>query len=247
VTGATPARMLRELAQALEMLTADAPLVLVLEDLQWSDRSTVDLLASLAQRREPAQLLVLGTYRPVDLVLQAHPLHGLVQELGGRGLVRALALELLLAADVAAYLVGRLGGPVAPPLVGFVHAHTDGHPLFMVTLVEHLVHQRLLARGAGQWTLRTGGEASVAHLPQEVRQLMARRLDTLPAAAREVLEVASVVGPAFAAAAVAAGTQSPVAAVDAVCDGVVTVHHVLEDTGGTVWPAGTRGGGRRLP
>src|SRR5262249_1299397 len=81
-----PARMRRELAQALDVLTADAPLVLVLEDLQWSDRSTVDLLASLAQRREPAQLLVLGTYRPVDLVLHAHPLRGLVQELGGRGL-----------------------------------------------------------------------------------------------------------------------------------------------------------------
>jgi hypothetical protein len=48
--GATPARMRRELAQALDVLTADAPLVLVLEDLQWSDRSTVDLLAHLAQR-----------------------------------------------------------------------------------------------------------------------------------------------------------------------------------------------------
>src|SRR5262249_57535118 len=114
VTGATPARMLRELAQALEMLTADAPLVLVLEDLQWSDRSTVDLLAHLAQRREPAQLLVLGAYRPVDLVLQAHPLHGLVQELGGGGRGGELPPELLLAAGVAADLGGRLGGPAAP-------------------------------------------------------------------------------------------------------------------------------------
>ena len=203
------------------MLTADAPLVLVLEDLQWSDRSTVDLLASLAQRREPAQLLVLGTYRPVDLVLHAHPLHGLVQELGGRGLVRELPLELLPAEDVAAYLAGRLGGPVAPPLAAFVHARTDGHPLFLVNLVEHLVQQRLLARGAGQWTLRAGGEARVAQLPEEVRQLLTRRLDALPAAARQVLEVASVVGQAFAAAAVAAGTQGPVEAVDAVCDGLV--------------------------
>ena len=146
VAGATPARMRRELAQALDVLTADAPLVLVLEDLQWSDRSTVDLLAHLAQRRAPAQLLVLGTYRPVDLVLHAHPLRGLVQELGGRGLVRELPLELLPAEDVAAYLAGRLGGPVAPPLVACVHARTDGHPLFLVNIVEHLVQQRLLAR-----------------------------------------------------------------------------------------------------
>src|SRR5262249_36743495 len=245
VTGATPARMLRELAQALEMLTADAPLVLVLEDLQWSDRSTVDLLASVAQRREPAQLLVLGTYRPVDLVLQAHPLHGLVQELGGRGLVRDLSLELLLAADVAAYLVGRLGGPVAPALVACVHAHTDGHPLFLVTIVEHLVQQRLLGRSAGQWTLRAGGEASVADLPKEVRQVITRRLATLPAAAQQVLEVASVVGQAFVAAAVAAGTQDTVEAVDAVCDGLGQ-HRFIEDTGVTVWPDGTRGGTYRF-
>ena len=86
----------------------------------------------------------------------------------------------------------------------------------------------------------------MAQLPQEVRQLLTRRLDTLPAAARQVLEVASVVGQAFAAAAVAAGTQGPVEAVDAVCDGLVTEHRVLEDTGVTVWPDGTRGGGYRF-
>src|SRR5215831_4078624 len=245
VAGATPARMRRELAQALEVLTADAPLVLVLEDLQWSDPSTVDLLAALAQRREPAHLLVLGTYRPVDLVLHAHPLRGLVQELRGRGLVHDLPLELLPAADVAAYLAGRLGGPVASPLVTGVHARTDGHPLFLVTFVEHLVQQRLLVREAGQWTLRAGGEAHVAALPEEVRQVMARRLATLPAAARQVLAVASVVGPAFAAAAVAAGTQGPVEAVDVVCDALVTPH-VLADTGVTVWPDGTRGGTYRF-
>jgi predicted ATPase len=169
-----------------------------------------------------------------------------VQELRGRGLVHDMLLELLPAADVAAYLAGRLGGPVAPALVAGVHARTDGHPLFLVTLVEHLVQQRLLGRSAGQWTLRAGVEARVAQLPQEVRQLLTRRLDTLPAAARQVLEVASVVGQAFAAAAVAAGTQDTVEAVDAVCDGLVTAHRVLEDTGVTVWPDGTRGGGYRF-
>jgi len=83
--GTTPARMLRELAEALEVLTADRGLVLVLEDLQWSDSSTVEALAYLAQRPEPARLLVLGTYRPVEVLIQGHPLRGMVQELCGRG------------------------------------------------------------------------------------------------------------------------------------------------------------------
>src|SRR5262249_38825156 len=60
--GLTPARMLRELAEALEVLTADRVLVLLLEDLQWSDRSTVEALTYLAQRPVPARLLLLGTY-----------------------------------------------------------------------------------------------------------------------------------------------------------------------------------------
>src|SRR5262247_290803 len=76
--GLTPARMLRELAEALEVLTADRLLVLVLEDLQWSDRSTVECLAYLAQRSGPARLLLLATYRPVDVLLQGHPVRGLV-------------------------------------------------------------------------------------------------------------------------------------------------------------------------
>src|SRR5262249_53289341 len=62
--GATRERMLREIAEALEALTADIPLVLALEDLHWSDPSTVELLAFLARRRRLARLFVVGTYRP---------------------------------------------------------------------------------------------------------------------------------------------------------------------------------------
>ena len=72
--GATPERMLREFAEAVEALTAERPLVLVLEDLHWSDQATLALVAYLAQRRAPARLLLLGTYRPVDVIVHGHPL-----------------------------------------------------------------------------------------------------------------------------------------------------------------------------
>src|SRR5262249_4651612 len=157
--GLTPARMLRELAEALEVLTADRLLVLLLEDLQWSDRSTVECLAYLAQRPEPARLLVLGTYRPVEVLLQGHPLRSMEQELGGRGQGDDLQLEFLSTADVAAYVAGRLGRPVAAALPAFISARTDGNALFMVNIVEHLVQQGAVVRRAGQWTLREGAEA----------------------------------------------------------------------------------------
>ena len=146
VQGATSARMLRELAEVLEVLTAETPLVLVLEDLHWSDHSTVDFLAYVAQRRAPARLLVVGTYRPVETLIRAHPLRGIVQELCGRGQAVERRLELLLAEDVAVYVAGRLGGPVAAPLTAFIHARTEGHALFMVNIVAHLVQQGWVVR-----------------------------------------------------------------------------------------------------
>src|SRR5262249_1475746 len=64
--GATRERMLRELVEALDAHTRESPLVLVLEDLHWSDSSTIDLLGMLARRPDPSRLLLLGTYRPAD-------------------------------------------------------------------------------------------------------------------------------------------------------------------------------------
>src|SRR5262245_10133490 len=125
------------------------PLVLVLEDLHWSDLSTIECLTAVAQRREAARLLVLGTYRPAETVLRTHPLRGIVQELCGRGQGVELRLEFLTAAEVAAYVAGRLGGAVTAPLATFVYARTDGNALFMVNLVEHLVQQDLLVRRGG--------------------------------------------------------------------------------------------------
>ena len=242
VHGTTPTRMLRELAEALEVLTADQVLVLVLEDLQWSDRATVEALAYLAQRREPARVLVLGTYRPVEVLLQAHPLRGIVQELCGRGQGVELRLEFLTAAEVAAYAVGRLGGPVAAPLTELVAARTDGNALFMVNIVEHLVQQGAVVRRTGQWTLREGASASGASLREGLRELLRRRIEALAPEAQRVLEAASVVGETFAVAAVAAGAQCPIEDVEAVCAGLAAQCHFLDDTGWTVWPDGTRGG-----
>ena len=79
------------MVDALEALSADRPRVLVLEDLHWSDRATLDLINWLARRRELTQLVLLGTYRPV----RAHPGHAVTSELGMHGLAEEMPLELL--------------------------------------------------------------------------------------------------------------------------------------------------------
>ena len=109
--GVTPPQMLRELAAALEACTAAHPLIMVLEDLHWSDASTVEALTLLARRREAAQLLVVGTYRPVELILRQHPLKAAKQELQLHGHCADVALGYLPVAAVQAYLAQR--GPAA--------------------------------------------------------------------------------------------------------------------------------------
>jgi DNA-binding winged helix-turn-helix (wHTH) protein len=108
--GATRERMLRELAEALDALTAERFLVLVLEDLHWSDYATLDLLALLARRRMPARLLVVGSYRPVEVIVHAHPLHAVKQDLQLHGHCTELALAPLSQAAVAASFVERFPG-----------------------------------------------------------------------------------------------------------------------------------------
>ncbi len=79
ILGSTRERMVREICEALESITADAPLLIVLEDLHWVDPSTLDLLSALARRREPAKLMLIATYRPVDVLLSQSPLKSLKQ------------------------------------------------------------------------------------------------------------------------------------------------------------------------
>jgi predicted ATPase len=93
--GVTRERMLREMAVALEVLTAEQVLVLVLEDLHWSDYATLDLVAALARRRESARLLLLGTYRPEEATMSRHALHTVKQELQLHGRCEELPLTFL--------------------------------------------------------------------------------------------------------------------------------------------------------
>jgi predicted ATPase len=108
VQGATQERMLREMSEGLEVLTEQLPFILVLEDLHWSDVSTLDLLSSLVRRTDPARLLIIGTYRPEEGLAERHPLRALTQELRGKRLCQNIALPLLDEVEVKKYLQSPL-------------------------------------------------------------------------------------------------------------------------------------------
>ena len=147
LVGATPLRMLREIVETLELISQEMTLVFVLEDLHWSDPSTIDLLDALARRREPARLLVLGTYRRGEAVAQQHPVYRLVRELRPRGLCTEIAVGPLSQNAVADYARGRLGADASPEVSAMLRERTGGNPLFVTTLLDSWLERGLLDEG----------------------------------------------------------------------------------------------------
>jgi predicted ATPase/DNA-binding winged helix-turn-helix (wHTH) protein len=240
VMGTTRERMLRELAAAIEVLTDAQPLVLVLEDLHWSDYSTLDLLAVLGRRREPARLLVLGTYRPEDVAREGHPLKTVLHELHIHGRCDTLPLTFLTEAAIAAYLIGRFPGlSLAQKLARFVFQRTDGNPLFMINVVETWLAQGVLVEQDGQWTIPAAFEALSPGVPESLQQMIAQRLERLGAEDQRVVEAASVAGMEFSAAAVAAALAQEVAWVEVHCAHLARQGQLLRSSAERAWPDGT--------
>jgi DNA-binding winged helix-turn-helix (wHTH) protein/tetratricopeptide (TPR) repeat protein len=243
VLGAAQERMVREMAEAVEALTAERPLVLWLEDLQWSDYSTLDLILYLAQRREPARLLLIGTYRPADVIVSGHPLKAVKQELQAHGQCAELPLRFLAEKDVADYLAVKfsVGARRAAPLqqlVRLIHQTTEGNPLFMVTMVDYLVAQGVIVEEAGQWRAQIRLESVMKEVPDSLRQLIEKQFERLAADEQRVLETASVVGSEFSTVAVAAGLAEPEERVEEWCERLARRGHFLAARGTERLPHG---------
>lgn len=229
---ATQERMLRELTSAIEVIAADELLVLVLEDIHWSDASTLDWLTHVAGRPEQARLLVLATVRPADVGAVSTGLVGIMTELLLHGRCHEIALNPLDLEAVETYLAMRQSGGghlfQSSETARLLLERTGGNPLFMVSLVNQLVAQ------AG-----TATPAALVLIPKDVRRFIDRQIDDLHEADRELLTAASVIRREFAAAAVAAAVESDSETVEEACSrlarqGVFIVKSVSE-----TWPDGT--------
>jgi DNA-binding winged helix-turn-helix (wHTH) protein/predicted ATPase len=240
VAGATQERMLRELCEALEVLTAERSLVLFLEDLQWSDTATVAWLAAVARRLEPSRLLIIGTYRPIDVIVHTHPLRGLVQETRAHRLARELRLELFTVAAVTEYVHHRLAhSPVAAELGPYLYQRTAGNPVFLIVSLESLIQQGVVGQEGDQWVVHGDFATLAATVPEDLQHLITKQLEDLAAEDRQILAVASVSGETFTAAEVAAGCQQELAAVEARCEQLARRGQFIAEAGWAEWPDGT--------
>jgi tetratricopeptide (TPR) repeat protein len=227
----TQQRMLREMAEALEALAAEMPLVLLLEDLHWSDFSTLELLSVIARRSEAARLLIIGSYRPVEMLANNHRLRAMKEELALHRQCEEVRLKLLNEQDVGAYIRLRFAkedpARTLEQAAPAIHQRTEGNPLFMINVVDHLVEQGSLL------------DASKIAVPRTITQMIERNLDRQKPEEQTVLEAASVAGAEFSAAAIAVALQQEIGEVEACCARLARHEQFVTPRVAITWPDGT--------
>ena len=229
----TRERMMREFTLALEAVASDVPLILKLEDIHWSDTSTLYWLGHVARRADPARLMILATFRPADAAAKKVGLHALVTELVLHGCCHEMCLDPLRLEAVESYLKIRLGAEkgtsqlqdFAPLLLD----RTGGNPLFMTSIVNHLAKREIGDRPLNE----------LISIPNDIRRFIDCQIDELSESDCALLMAASVVRREFAIAAVASALEIDVQQVEASCTRLARQGVFVAKGGATAWPDGT--------
>ncbi len=201
----------------LEFLTrasAEQPMVMLLDDLHWADESSLLLLEHVAPILGELSILMIGTYRDVELEI-GRPFAKTLASLVRTQHAHRVPVRRFGDAEVSA-LLASLGRPDPPPaLVEEIFKETEGNPFFVTEVFEHLVEEGLLFDDAGRWLKDL--EVAQVDVPEGVRLVIGRRLERLDPATTKILVVAAVIGLRFDLAVVeeAAGGDSD-AALDAI-------------------------------
>jgi DNA-binding CsgD family transcriptional regulator len=178
---------------ALSTVAANGPVLVLLDDLHWSDDATLELLASLAPALRDMRVLVVGTYRS-DEVPRGHPLRTLRTDLRRSGNLHEVELEPLSFEETKLLAEAVLEGRLSAGLARTIHDRTQGVPFFIEELSAALADAAMLAQGRGGLELAGAGDLPV---PDTVRDAVLMRTARLSPAAHEAAEAAAVAGEQF--------------------------------------------------
>jgi len=184
-------RLFDSISAFLKSVSQRQPLVLVLDDLHWADQPSLALLQFVARELGGARLLIIGTYRDMELSRQ-HPLAEALGELTRERLFQRILLRGLTQEDVSRFIEMTSGNTAPRGLAEAVHTQTEGNPLFVTEVVRLLVQEGELSvekvHENDSWTIR---------IPEGVREVIGGRLNRLSQRCNEALTVAPVVGREF--------------------------------------------------
>jgi len=187
-------RLFQEVTEFLKNASTSAPLVLVLEDLQWADKGSCSLLQHLARRLAGSRLLVAISCREAELE-PSHPIREALPHLRRESGFWELPLKGLRESEVRELITVLAEHEVPQPLVLALHQETEGNPFFIQETLKHLIETEALYQEEGRWTSKTA--ISDFGLPESVRDVMERRLAGLSEECRRLLQVGAVLGRRF--------------------------------------------------
>lgn len=213
VKGVEPAndqgRIFEQFAGFLQRLSAEMPIILFLDDLQWADNASLNLLFYLARQLEAHPILIVGAYRPNDVALgrdgKRHPLEPIVHELTrycGDIVIDLDDLPATVNRQFVDALIDAEPNELDEEFRKALFHQTGGHALFTVELIRAMQSRGDLIRNAqGKWAARA--ELDWHALPARIEGVIAERIARLDQEPREVLTVGSIEGESFAAEVVA--------------------------------------------
>ncbi len=233
--GSNSARMLREGAEAIEVLARTRPTLLLLEDLQWADDCTLDVIDLLVQRRDATRLLLLGTagaeHSDADLLIATAMATGIATELR-LGRIDDDAVEDLVRA--------RFGGAQVPDeLIRIVIDRCDGVPLFASEILTTWIREGHVEVVGAEVSIRSSPVALRATVPATLPGLLERELRALGSEELTVLEACAVMGDSFDGASVAAGAGSTLPDIERLLAGMADRRGLFVAEGAVSYPDGT--------
>ncbi len=174
------------------------PVVIVLDDIQWADNASLQLLRHIAAAEQAMRVLILGTYRDTELSL-GHPLTDTLATLHRQSGISRVELAGLDDRGVVSFLEAAAGQTLDDAAVELAHAiyrETDGNPFFVGEVLRHLSETGAIYQGAdGTWLARESLDQMA--MPESVRLVIGGRVGRLGSDAGKVLAVASVIGRDF--------------------------------------------------
>jgi hypothetical protein len=240
--GATRERLIREAGDFMEAATRIYPVVLLLEDLQWADPVSVELISHLARRAARQRILFLYTYRASEVEATNASLQRVILDLRTAGQGHELAVGPLGPSDIQAWLERRFpGNDFAPVLAPLLYARAEGLPLFVRSLFELLVGRRDIERSAGGFRLARRPEELDLEPSKDVKDLVRAHLGTLPGPDRDLLAAASVLGKEFSSAIARGLASGNELELEERLQRLYRIHRVLESRGEDELPNGTLG------
>jgi DNA-binding CsgD family transcriptional regulator len=186
-------RLYEAIGSFLATIATPQSLVLILDDLQWLDIASLDLLCYIARRQPAARLLVLGAYREGE-VEQNPAFQRAVAELNRLRVLSTIRLGSLTAADITALAANYLGAAIDPPASRLLSAQSEGNPFFAEELLRGWLETGTITRQGEQWRLET---PQTDILPASIVSAIHQRLTRLPAEVVELLRTAAIIGRVF--------------------------------------------------